>query len=360
MKFDDALVRIEQTFDAPRDQVFDAWVQQDLLEEWFAPDGCTLHIARLDVREGGGYHWCVKNPSFGECWTIGSYLEVVRPERLVFTATIADADGIPRTPAESGTRPGMAAGHDRLRDVHRTRRANRRDARAGRQRAIGEADRRAPELAADAGPAETTLRSRHAMTNPFVLLLAACALSGSSRVQTTPNQQPFIATTVQQHDANRDRPGIRERHPHLLRSSWQPRRDTPRAASRRRLDDRLELWPSAPVPCQHPPGDCTRGAGPRPHVRSRSAVHVRGFGRRRRRAASVPEGPASRSPRLQQRRECRTAGRDSASTACTQAGVRVLLHQTRGCAAAALGVHQAGGHRQHAAGLEGRVPGGQS
>ena len=104
-KFDTPFIRIQQTFDAPRDLVFDAWVQRDLLEEWFVPDGCTLHIARLDVREGGGYHWCVKNPSFGECWTIGSYLEVVRPERLVFTATIADADGIPRTPASQGHDP---------------------------------------------------------------------------------------------------------------------------------------------------------------------------------------------------------------------------------------------------------------
>ena len=103
--FDKALVRIEETFDQPRDQVFDAWVQRDLLEAWFAPDGCTLHIAHLDVREGGGYHWCVKNPSFGACWTIGSYLEVVRPERLVFTATIADADGIPRTPESQGHDP---------------------------------------------------------------------------------------------------------------------------------------------------------------------------------------------------------------------------------------------------------------
>src|SRR5688572_13588287 len=99
------LVRIEQSFAAPRDQVFDAWVQRDLLEEWFAPDGCTLHIARLDVREGGGYHWCVKTPSFGACWTIGSYFEVRPPERLVFTATIADADGIPRTPESQGHHP---------------------------------------------------------------------------------------------------------------------------------------------------------------------------------------------------------------------------------------------------------------
>jgi uncharacterized protein YndB with AHSA1/START domain len=104
-KFDTPFVRIQQTFDAPRDLVFDAWVQRDLLEQWFAPDGCTLHIACLDVREGGGYHWCVRNPSLGECWTIGSYLEVVRPERLVFTATIADADGTPRTPASQGHDP---------------------------------------------------------------------------------------------------------------------------------------------------------------------------------------------------------------------------------------------------------------
>lgn len=100
-----ALVFIEQTFDAPREVVFDAWVQKDLLEEWFAPEGCTLHIARLDVREGGGYHWCIKNPSFGECWTIGSYLEVICPERLVFTATIADAAGNPRTPESQGHDP---------------------------------------------------------------------------------------------------------------------------------------------------------------------------------------------------------------------------------------------------------------
>ena len=101
----DPLVLIQQTFEAPREQVFDAWVQKELLEQWFAPDRCTLHIARLDVRDGGGYHWCIRNPSFGECWTIGSYLEVRRPERLIFTATIADADGIPRTPESQGHDP---------------------------------------------------------------------------------------------------------------------------------------------------------------------------------------------------------------------------------------------------------------
>jgi uncharacterized protein YndB with AHSA1/START domain len=101
----DPRVRIEQAFETPREQIFDAWVQKELLEQWFAPDGCTLHIARLDVREGGGYHWCIRNPSFGDCWTIGSYLEVRRPERLVFTSTIANADGVARTPESQGHDP---------------------------------------------------------------------------------------------------------------------------------------------------------------------------------------------------------------------------------------------------------------
>lgn len=99
------MVRIVQTFDAPPDSLFDAWIRKDLLEQWFAPDGCTLHIAQLDVREGGRYHWCVSNPSFGECWTVGTYLEVRRPHRLVFTSTIADASGHPRSPTSQGHDP---------------------------------------------------------------------------------------------------------------------------------------------------------------------------------------------------------------------------------------------------------------
>jgi uncharacterized protein YndB with AHSA1/START domain len=96
------LVRIEETFDAPGERVFDAWVRPDLLVQWYAPRGCTLHIAQIDVRTGGGYHWCVHDPSFGDCWTIGTYIEVARPKRLVFTSVIADAAGSPATSESQG------------------------------------------------------------------------------------------------------------------------------------------------------------------------------------------------------------------------------------------------------------------
>jgi len=103
------LLRIEETFDFPRDRVFDAWTRPELLARWFAPHGCTLHVERLDIRPGGGFHFCIRNPAFGECWTIGTYLEVVRPQLLVYTSRIADAAGAPATPASQGHDPDWPA-----------------------------------------------------------------------------------------------------------------------------------------------------------------------------------------------------------------------------------------------------------
>jgi uncharacterized protein YndB with AHSA1/START domain len=100
---------IQRVFPFPRDVVFDAWTDPDLLTRWFAPRGCTLHVNRLDVRPGGGFHWCIRNPAFGDCWTVGTYSELVRPERIVFTSTIADAAGIPVSPASQGHDPDWPA-----------------------------------------------------------------------------------------------------------------------------------------------------------------------------------------------------------------------------------------------------------
>jgi len=98
-------VRIVTPFDAPRERVFDAWVRPEILEQWFAPEGCTMHVERMDVRPGGGFHWAIRNPAFGDCWTIGTYLEVVRPERIVYTWAIADAAGRPASPKSQGHDP---------------------------------------------------------------------------------------------------------------------------------------------------------------------------------------------------------------------------------------------------------------
>jgi uncharacterized protein YndB with AHSA1/START domain len=99
----DRSIRIERVFDAPRELVFEAWTRAEYLGRWFAPHGCTIRFLELDVRPGGRFHSCTQSSTF-ECWCVGVYREVVRPERLVYTLSTADSAGNEIEPA--------AAGHD--------------------------------------------------------------------------------------------------------------------------------------------------------------------------------------------------------------------------------------------------------
>ena len=97
-------VVISRVFDAPRELVFEAWTRPEYLLRWFAPQGCTFHIERIDVRPGGEFHSCVRDASF-ECWCIGEYREIERPERLVYTLALADRHGNKVAPASVGHDP---------------------------------------------------------------------------------------------------------------------------------------------------------------------------------------------------------------------------------------------------------------
>jgi uncharacterized protein YndB with AHSA1/START domain len=103
---DDArTIRIERTFDAPRELVFQAWTRPEYLMQWYAPRGCTIRFVQLDVRPGGRFHSCIHNPQFGDCWCVGVYQEIVRPERIVYTLVTADSAGNEIEPVQAGHDP---------------------------------------------------------------------------------------------------------------------------------------------------------------------------------------------------------------------------------------------------------------
>jgi uncharacterized protein YndB with AHSA1/START domain len=80
-------LRLERSFDAPRERVFDAWVNPELLRRWWAsqPDW-TSPGAEVDLRVGGRYRLSMRDPGDGAVHSVvGEYREVRRPERLVYT-----------------------------------------------------------------------------------------------------------------------------------------------------------------------------------------------------------------------------------------------------------------------------------
>ena len=81
------VLRMTRRFDAPRDEVFDAWTSEAVLRRWWSafPNGDTP-TAEVDLREGGRYRLAMRDRESGEVHTlVGEYTEVRPPERLAFT-----------------------------------------------------------------------------------------------------------------------------------------------------------------------------------------------------------------------------------------------------------------------------------
>ena len=76
---------LTRVIDAPREKVFKAWTDPELLKQWFAPFPWTTPRAELDVRPGGANLIVMRDPDGNEFPNRGVYLEVVENERLVVT-----------------------------------------------------------------------------------------------------------------------------------------------------------------------------------------------------------------------------------------------------------------------------------
>jgi len=76
---------ISRLFPAPRELVFKAWSSADHMKRWFSPVHYTVPEAEIDCRPGGVFALCMRSPEGQNFWSRGQFLEVVTPERLVFT-----------------------------------------------------------------------------------------------------------------------------------------------------------------------------------------------------------------------------------------------------------------------------------
>ncbi len=84
-------VRIERTFDAPVEDVFDAWTSEEVMRRWFHafPDWQTPE-AESDLRVGGGFRVVMRKTDGSDVELSGEYREIDRPHRLVMTCVFTD------------------------------------------------------------------------------------------------------------------------------------------------------------------------------------------------------------------------------------------------------------------------------
>lgn len=79
-------LRLERTYDASPEEVFDAWTNPEVLRRWWVVDPAgRTPVADVDLRVGGRYRLSMEDPSGTRHTVGGEYHEVSRPERLVYS-----------------------------------------------------------------------------------------------------------------------------------------------------------------------------------------------------------------------------------------------------------------------------------
>lgn len=87
-KYELSLTRV---IDAPREKIFKAWTNPELVKQWFAPLPWTTPHVEMDVRPGGANLFVMSDPDGNQFPNRGVYLDVVENEKLVFTDAFTSA-----------------------------------------------------------------------------------------------------------------------------------------------------------------------------------------------------------------------------------------------------------------------------
>ncbi len=77
-------VVITRLIRAPRELVFEAWTDPRHADKWMGPDGFTTITKSMDFRVGGSWRFVMSHATQGTFPNRVVYLEIVRPERLVY------------------------------------------------------------------------------------------------------------------------------------------------------------------------------------------------------------------------------------------------------------------------------------
>jgi len=77
-------ILMTRSFDAPRELVFNAWVDPKRIGEWWGPNGFSTTTHEMDVRPGGVWRFIMHGPDGVDYPNKIVYKEIVSPERLVY------------------------------------------------------------------------------------------------------------------------------------------------------------------------------------------------------------------------------------------------------------------------------------
>jgi uncharacterized protein YndB with AHSA1/START domain len=91
-------VTIIRVFDAPLENVWRAWTESDLLDQWWAPKPFSAKTKFMDFKVGGRRFYAMVSPEGQEHWSIQKYTSINPKTNFKMYNTFADKDENPQLP----------------------------------------------------------------------------------------------------------------------------------------------------------------------------------------------------------------------------------------------------------------------
>jgi len=89
---------ITRVFDAPLENVWRAWTERDLLDQWWAPKPFIAKTRSMDFKVGGRRFYAMVSPEGQENWSIQKYTSISPKTNFRMYSTFADKDENPQLP----------------------------------------------------------------------------------------------------------------------------------------------------------------------------------------------------------------------------------------------------------------------
>ena len=94
-------VTITKEFDAPLENVWRAWTEKDLLDQWWAPKPFIAKTKFMDFKVGGRRFYAMVSPEGQEHWSIQKYTSISPKTNFKMYNTFADKDENPQLPGSN-------------------------------------------------------------------------------------------------------------------------------------------------------------------------------------------------------------------------------------------------------------------
>lgn len=86
-------INVKREFAAPLKNVWAAWTQSELLDQWWAPKPWKAKTKSMDFSEGGRWIYAMVGPNGEEHWAIADYKSIEPQKSFSVHDAFSDSDG---------------------------------------------------------------------------------------------------------------------------------------------------------------------------------------------------------------------------------------------------------------------------